>query len=122
MALPPWCANEKWEYWTEGDKQFDKVTGRERCPSNLLKDWAWLAQNSFEQQVSEAPWYHPEWDEKRRELYWNYLRNPFQNARLFKWGWADRNYTVSVIEGDPDPMTVQRNDKPGGQGYQRTRL
>ena len=122
LTPPPWVANEKWDYdilWN--GKQIARVTGRQRCPANLLKDWAWLAKNSYEQQVSEAPWFHPEWPAWRRELVWNYYRNPLQNARLFLWGWADRNYTVTVIEGDPDPMTVQRNDK-GQKGYQRTLL
>ena len=128
MKSPPaWLANEKWEYFERDGKQIARVTGRERCPSELLADWAWLAKNSYEQQVSEAPWYHPEWPEWRRQIMWDYQRNPLQNARLFLWGWADRNYEVSVIEGDPDPMTIQRNDKvwpdgKPGRGYQRTRL
>jgi hypothetical protein len=119
---PPWLANERWTYWIDSTgKHYAKVEGRERCPASLKRNLIWLVQNTYEQQASEAPWWHPEWPENVRELYWNYLRNPLQNMRLFVLGWADRNYTVDVLEGNPDPMVVQRNDV-GELGYQRTRL
>lgn len=125
----PWNVNEKWEYWSDPvtGKRYAKVTGRQRCPDSLKKDYAWWFRNDYEQTVDEAPWYHPEWPKEKRELYWTYFRNPLQNARLFVWGWADRNYTVEVVEGNPDPMVVQRNDVlgPDGkpeQGYQKAKL
>ncbi len=127
MTVSPWNKDEKWEYWTDDKgKRFAKVTGRVRVPESI-KTWAWMLRNDYEQQVSEAPWYHPEWEQSKREFYWDYLRNPLQNARLYVWGVADRNYTVQVLEGNPDPMVVQRNDVTGldgkpEQGYQRARL
>lgn len=136
--LAPWCANEKWEFGVlPNGKQFAKVTGRERCPKELSSNWAWRLRNDYEEQL--PMWYHgpdpsipgwdgPTWSQKKRETYWLYLRNPLRNGGLFTWGWADRNYTVTVDEGDPDPMTVQRNDKfesdgvTPQQGYQRATL
>lgn len=124
----PWTENEKWKYWADPNtgKRFAKVSGRTRVPDSV-KTWAWMVRNDYEQQVEDAPWYHPEWSLEKRKLYWNYFRNPLQNARMFVWGWADRNYTVSVIEGNPDPMVVQRNDVIGIDGkpelgYQKSRL
>ena len=76
-------------------------------------------QNSYEEQV--ADWYQPAWQQWRRKMYWDYFRNPMQNARLFVWGWADRNYTVDVLEGNDDPMVIQRDDV-GELGYQKVKL
>lgn len=120
MTISPWNVNEKWDYWTEGAKRYARVTERIRVP-DAIKTWAWMIRNDYEQQVEEAPWYHPEWSLERRRLYWNYFRNPLQNARLYVWGVADRNYTVEVVEGNPDPMVVQRDDV-GELGYQKTKL
>lgn len=120
--LPPWNANEKWEYGADASgKRWARVTGRKRAPDVLRRNVFWWFQNDYEESVDEATWYHPEWPQWKRALYWNYFRNPMQNARLFIWGWADRNYTVTVIEGNPDPMVVQRDDV-GEQGYQRALL
>jgi hypothetical protein len=115
-TLAPWCANEKWTFWTDAatGKQYAKVEGRERCPAELKKNIAWWFRNDYEQQV--PPDYHPDWPEAKRKLWWQGFRNPLQNARLFVWGWADRNYIVDVLEGDPDPMTVQRDDKTDANG------
>lgn len=135
--LAPWCKNEKWEFGTDSDgKRWAKVSGRELCPASLKSSWAWRLRNDYEEQL--PGWYHgpdtslpgymgPPWDLAKRNFYWLYLRNPFRNGGLFTWGWADRNYTVRVTEGDPDPMTIQRNDHVGpdgqpDQGYQRTLL
>lgn len=129
MLTPPdWLKNEKWETYIDSrGKKIAKVTGRERTPKELLKDWAWLLKNSYEQQYFEDPRFHPELPDWQRKLMWDYYRNPLQNARLFLWGWADRNYTVEVLEGNPEPFTVQRNDVVGPDGkaelgYQRTKL
>jgi hypothetical protein len=119
-SLAPWVANEVWEFGSyPNGKRWARVSGRERCPEHLKRDPKWWAQNSFEEQVQD--WYMPNRPKWQRELMWNYFRNPFQNARLFVWGVADRNYMVDVIEGNPDPMVVQRDDV-GELGYQRTRL
>ena len=135
--LAPWCKNEKWEFGTFADgRRWAKVTGRERAPKELTSNWAWRLRNDYEEQL--PGWYHgpdttipgydgPPWDQKKRETYWLYLRNPLRNGGLFTWGWADRNYTVTVDEGDPDPMTTQRNDKTNldgtpQQGYQKATL
>lgn len=134
--LAPWCENEKWEYWTDAGKFFARVTGRQRAPKSVIWNPAWMMRNDFEQQLSEAPWYHPEWPQSRRELYWNYFRNPMQNANLFTWGVADRNYTIEVLETTPNTaaldyspaMVIQRNDliDPNThvpeEGYQRVKL
>ncbi len=121
MGLAPWCANEKWQQFKRGDKTIARVTGRDRCPEDLKKSWVWRFQNTYEQQLSEAPWFHPELPEAERESRW-LVRNPFQNAGLFVWGVADRNYEVEVMEGRFDlPMLTQRNDI-GEQGFQRARL
>src|SRR5512139_3883927 len=101
-TLAPWCVNEKWEFGTlPNGHAFAKVTGRERCPDKYKKNPLWWFGNDFEQQSSDADakWFHPDWPEWRRQLAWNYLRNPLQNASLFVLGIADRNYTVEVIEG-----------------------
>jgi hypothetical protein len=138
MALAPWCVNEKWTYLTaDGEERLDpqgckyaKVTGRTRTPSKYT-GWAgflWWFQNSYEQQLSDAPWYQPDWPQWKRVLYWNYFRNFAQNGNMFVWGVADRNYTVEVLEGVMNPMVVQRNDvmdpvtgKPQ-EGFQKCRL
>jgi hypothetical protein len=123
MSLAPWCANEVWEFGVDaGGKRFAKVTGRERCPGNLKLNPLWWYRNDYEQQLSEAPWFEPDKSQADRERDWA-LRNPFQNANLFLWGVADRNYTVTVVEGDPDPMVVQRDDlQPPQYGWQRALL
>lgn len=135
MTLSPWTANEKWEYWTDPNtgKRFAKVSGRTRVPDSI-KTRAWMIGNDYEQKVTDADaqWYHgttsnDPWPEYKRIMYWNYFRNPLQNARMFVWGWADRNYVVDVLEGNPDPMVVQRNDVTGADGkpelgYQKSRL
>ena len=134
--LAPWCANEKWEFGTDAKGRFARVSGRLPTPPNLKKDWAWGLRNDYEEQL--PGWYHgpdhmlpgwmgPEWSLAKRQAYWLYLRNPLRNAGLFIWGWADRNYTVRVTEGDPDPMVIQRNDLTGPdgqpqQGYQKALL
>ena len=136
-TLAPWCKNEKWEFFTDSTgKRTAKVTGRERAPKELTSNWAWRFRNDYEEQL--PGWYHgpdpsvpgymgPEWSLDKRQFYWGFLRNPLRNGGLFVWGWADRNYTVSVLEGDPDPMTIQRNDHNGPdgqpqQGYQKAIL
>jgi|GEM_PF-6241767 len=137
--LAPWCVDEKWEFGKLDDgRGWAKVSGRNRAPKNLTSNWGWMVRNDYEEKLQ--PWFHgpditlpgyigPSWDDKKREFYWTYVRNPLQNARLFTWGWADRNYIVTVDPGDhdPDPMTIQRNDKrnPDGTpqlGYQRATL
>ncbi len=125
--LAPWCKNEKWTFWTDtSGKRFARVTGRERCPASLKANPLWWWRNDYEQSLAEAPWYEADKSQAQRERDWAF-RNPLQNARLFVFGVADRNYTVDVLEGNPDPMVVQRDDVigPDGkpeQGYQRTRL
>lgn len=121
MSTAPWVANEKWTYFERDGKVIARVTGRERCPKEI-QTWAWMLRNDFEQQCPD--WYQPTWPTWRRELYWNYFRNPLQNARCFVWGWTDRNYEVEVMEGRLDqPWLVQRNDLiPPETGYQKCRL
>ncbi len=71
---------------------------------------------SDEQQLSEAPWYRPEWPQWRRYLYWYYLRNPFQNFRKYVLGVADKNYWVT---GRAPALTIQRDDlRPVEYGFQ----
>ena len=119
-SLAPWTVNEKWEFGSYDDgRRWAKVSGRERCLEELKRDVRWWAKNSYEEAVPD--WYMPSYPRWHRELMWNYFRNPFQNARLFVWGVADRNYTVDVIEGNPDPMIVQRDDV-GELGYQKCQL
>ena len=120
MGLAPWCANEKWDFgWkfranaTTADnapgERFARVTGRQRCPLKYKLNPIWWLLNSYEQQLSEAPWYDPGKPQWQRKLGW-LVRNPFENGNLFVWGCADRNYTVTVIKGAPDPMVVQLDD------------
>jgi hypothetical protein len=124
----PWNSEEKWEYGMyPNGKRWARVTGRKRAPESLKRNPLWWVKNDFEDQVEEATWYHPEWPEWKRKLYWNYFRNPLQNFRQFVAGVADRNYTVDVLEGNPDPMVYQRNDVKGPDGkeehgYQKSRL
>jgi len=128
MTLAPWCSAERWIFFNdvsyaqadpEGCK-YAKVTGRAPCPPELKKNPAWWLRNDYEQNLSEAPWFEPDKDAATRARDWA-LRNPLQNARLFVWGCADRNYTVEVVEGHLNPMVVQRDDV-GETGYQRVRL
>lgn len=127
MSTAPWNANEKWEFWTDAKgKKFAKVTGRTLAPAKLKADPLWWFRNDYEQQIGEAPWFMPGFPEWMREAAWS-VRNPMENGNMFAWGVADRNYTVDVIEGDPDPMVIQRDDVigPDGKpekGYQRSRL
>ena len=101
--LAPWCVEEQWEIGiAPGGKAFVRVTGRTDAPASLKRNPLWWTRDGFEQQV--ADWYHPAWPQWRRQLYWNYFRNPLQNARAFVWGWADQNYTVVVDEGYPDAL------------------
>lgn len=118
--LAPWCAAERWEFFERGGKRIARVSGRQRCPEELKKSWAWRLRNDYEQPVEDAPWFHPELPLDQRRARW-LIRNPFQNGGLFVWGVADRNYEVEVIEGNPNPMVVQRNDV-GEQGYQKAKL
>ena len=39
----------------------------------------WWFGNDYQETVESATWYHPEWPQWKRKLYWDYLRNPFQN-------------------------------------------
>ncbi|PWT74187.1 MAG: hypothetical protein C5B60_07070, partial [Chloroflexi bacterium] len=127
--LAPWCVGESWKYlladgvteqaYPEGCK-YAWVTGREPCPANLKANPLWWWRNDYEQDLAHATWFEPDKDQTTRERDWA-LRNPLQNARLFVWGCADKNYTVEVVEGHMNPMVVQRDDV-GEQGYQRIRL
>ena len=67
----------------------------------------WWFGNDTEQQLSEAPWYRPEWPEWRRKLYWYYLRNPLQNFRAAVIGVRDRSFKVT---SKAPAWTIQRND------------
>jgi hypothetical protein len=123
MGLAPWCSNEKWTFGADANgKRWARVTGRAPCPPELKRNLLWWLRNDYEQQLSEAPWFEPNKPQKDRERDWAF-RNPLQNANLFVFGVADRNYTVTVVEGAPDPMVVQRDDLvPPEQGYQRALL
>src|SRR5215831_3789775 len=120
MPLAPWCAAEKWEYWIVSGKRYAKVTGRQRCPAESWRNIAWGWRNDYEQSIDQAPWFEPNKPRAERERDWA-ARNPLQNARLFVLGVADRNYSVEVLQGNPDPMVVQRNDV-GELGWQKARL
>lgn len=65
----------------------------------------WWFGNDFEEQL--PGWYHPEWPNWRRELYWTYLRNPLQNLRAAVIGIEDK--TFKVVSPSP-AWTIQRND------------
>jgi hypothetical protein len=126
MATPPWNANEKWTFGTlPNGKRFARVTGRTLAPESLKSDPTWWLRNDYEQSADEAPWFMtgaPEW---LRQAAW-ITRNPLQNGNAFVWGVADRNFTVTVDEGNPDPLVIQRNDvlingQPD-QGWQRSTL
>src|SRR5262245_20208664 len=84
-----------------------EITDRTLKPTELKASPLWWLGNDDEQQLSEAPWYRPEWPEWRRHLYWYYFRNPLQNLRAFVIGLSDRNFTVT---GRAPVMTIQRDD------------
>jgi hypothetical protein len=138
MALAPWCKDEKWVFSQTPDFavtqdnpegcRYGRVTGRQRCPASLRNNPFWWFLNSYEQQLSDAPWYHPDWPQWKRVIYWYFFRNPANNGKMFVWGYADRNYSLQVVEGHPNPLGIQRNDfidpatgKPE-EGRQHTRL
>ena len=83
----------------------------------------WWFGNDGEQQVTDADaqWYHPEWPEWRRKLYWNYFRNPLQNFRAYVIGVVGSDFETFVVYGNPDPTVIQRNDV-GELGWQVTYL
>jgi hypothetical protein len=98
------------------------LTYLNRTPIPLSKKLnpIWWFGNDSEQTVDQAPWFmagKPEW---LRRIAWN-LRNPLQNFRCYVVGVQDRNYSVHVIHGDPDPNVVQRNDV-GQLGWQISKL
>jgi hypothetical protein len=96
--------------------EIQTIDGRSLKPLLKKLNPIWWFQNDDEQHVSDAPWYHPEWPQWRREFYWNFLRNPLQNFRCYVLGVADRNYTVA---GRTPVMTVQRDDlAPPEHGFQ----
>ena len=69
---------------------------------------SWWFKNDYQQTVQEATWYHPEWPEWKRELYWNYFRNPLQNFDAVVLGIQDKTFNVTSTAADP--MLHQRND------------
>src|SRR5262249_41750837 len=90
------------------------ITGRMKKPAVKKLNPIWWFGNDDEQQT--ADWYHPEWQRRRRDFYWNFLRNPLQNFRCFVIGVQDCNYTVI---GRAPVMTVQRDDLgPPERGFQ----
>jgi hypothetical protein len=97
-----------------------EYTDREKVPLSKKLNPAWWFGNDTEQAVEQATWYHPEWPEWRRRAMWN-LRNPLQNFRAYVIGVQDRNYTVDVVKGNPDPNVVQRDDV-GELGWQVSTL
>jgi hypothetical protein len=69
--------------------EIQTIDGRSLKPLLQKLNPIWWFQNDDEQHVSDAPWYHPEWPQWRREFYWNFLRNPLQNFRCYVLGVAD---------------------------------
>jgi hypothetical protein len=101
-------------HWTE----LRLITGRTRKPLLKKLNPIWWFLNDDEQKATDADaqWYHPEWPQWRRVLYWNFMRNPLQNFRCYVVGVQDRNYSVW---GRAPVMTVQRNDlQPPERGFQ----
>jgi len=93
-----------------------EFTNRVKKPLYKKLNPIWWFQNDNEQTVEEAPWYHPEWSQARRYIYWNFFRNPLQNFRCFVVGVEDRNY---IVVGKPPVLTVQRDDlQPPETGWQ----
>lgn len=80
----------------------------------------WWFGNDDEQTLDQAPWYMPGAPEWLRVICWN-ARNPLQNFRAYVVGVQDRNYSVQVVTGNPDPNVVQRNDV-GEKGFQVAKL
>ncbi len=109
--LAPWCAAEKWTFGVDAQtgKHYAIVSGRQRTPTKYLADPVWLVRNDYEQQLSDATWFQSNLPQSVRQVLWA-LRNPLQNANLFLFGCADRNYRVDVLEGYDDPMVVQTDD------------
>jgi hypothetical protein len=68
---------------------------------------SWWFGNDYQQTVDEACWYHAEWPQWRRRLYWNYFRNPLQNFNAVVAGVQDRTFHVT---GKPPVTTIQRDD------------
>jgi hypothetical protein len=119
--------NERWEYFQRNGKMWARVSGRTPIPASYKNNPVWWTQNSFDQTVDHAPWYHPDWPEWRRVLYWSYFRNPGSNGKMFVAGVCDQNYEVEPLEGNPDVLVVQRDDVtlPSGRqdmGVQSSRI
>src|SRR5262245_40015028 len=105
-----------------GSSSSNMTTESQTITWRVSKAWSkklnpiWWFGNDDEQQVADAAWYRPEWPQWRRELYWNYFRNPLQNFRAYVIGVQDRNYTVT---GRAPVLTVQRDDlDPPEYGWQ----
>ena len=58
--------------------EMETITGRLPKPLSKKLNPLWWFQNDDEQKETDpdAQWYHPEWPQWRRHLYWNYLRIP----------------------------------------------
>ena len=98
--------------------EMETITGRSPKPLSKKLNPLWWFQNDDEQKETDpdAQWYHTEWPQWRRHLYWNYFRNPLQNFRAYVVGVSDRNYTLT---GRAPVMTVQRDDlNPPERGFQ----
>ena len=96
----------------------ETITGRSPKPLSKKLNPLWWFQNDDEQKETDpdTQWYHPDWPQWRRHLYWNYFRNPLQNFRAYVVGVSDRNYTLT---GRAPVMTVQRDDlNPPERGFQ----
>ena len=93
------------------------VSGRVQKPLAKKLNPIWWFGNEDQQTVDQAPWFHPEWPEWERQFSWNVLRNPLMNFNAYVIGARDRNYTVRVISGNPNPAVIQRDDV-GETGWQ----
>src|SRR5437763_14908586 len=88
--------------------------GRVKKPWYKKIDPIWYFLNDDEQKVIDAGWYHPEWPQWWRWVYWNLFGNPVQNFRCYVIGVDRRNYNVV---GRYPVLTVQR-DGQGKYGWQ----
>ncbi len=112
----PWVRDK----WRVEDRDGGKVliwSERVLKPADLKRSILWWFRNDDDQTADEAG-YHPEWANWKRQLYWNYFRNPLMNWKNYVAGAVDENIEVRVVKGNPDPTVTTRTDRAGEYGWQ----
>jgi hypothetical protein len=107
MVKPSWSCNRRLRHQRQNrdsrcERRFERPVAKvqyvnapkEGAKSGSIKDNAPTRSASARRNKSGSLFAVPARSPDPRELYWDYFRNPLQNARAFVWGWSDQNYTA----------------------------